>query len=383
MAWRNITVEQERLTFIDAAMNPHQKLTFEALCQEYNISTKTGYKWLNRFREHGKEGLRDMSRARLTQNKRISDDVQESIIKIRLEFPRWGPKKIYSELTTHYSHLETPSEGSIGNILKKCNLSRSRIYRRHVAQTAPLNECEAPNDIWAYDFKGWFLTGDGQKCEPLTITDGYSRYLIRCEHMKKKNTNSVWRILEDAFLEYGLPLRMRSDNGPPFATTGLGRLSPLAIRLIKAGVTPEWIEPGCPQENGRHERFHSTLKSESASPPASSLPLQCVKFEQFVHYYNNRRPHEALHQVTPATVYKPSTRLWDGKFYSPEYSSEYDVRKVDKGGSISWKGEVFFLSESLWKEYVGIKEISSGKMGVYYGPILLGKIDLTKGFKRL
>lgn len=283
----------------------------------------------------------------------------------------------------NYDHIEVISCGSIGRILKENQLSSPRKYRRHVAQTAPLQDCFEPNDVWMYDFKGWFLTRDGDKCEPLTITDGASRYLIRCEHMKRKRTKDVWQILEEAFLEYGLPKRIRSDNGTPFATTGVGRLSPLAIKLIKVKIIPEWIAPGCPQENGRHERFHLTLKNETASPPALNLDLQILKMHQFLNYYNHRRPHEAINQVTPATVYKPSNRIWDGKYESPEYGSEYEVRRVDKGGLISWHGKKFFLSESLWKEPVGIKEGNVGIMEVSYGPILLGKIDLNKGFKRM
>ena len=233
-----------------------------------------------------------------------------------------------------------------------------------------------------YDFKGWFNTGDGSKCEPLTITDGFSRYLLACEHMKRKREQDVWAVLESSFLEFGLPNKLRSDNGPSFASLAVGRLSGLAIKLIKIGVKPEWIEPGCPQQNGRHERFHLTLKMETAMPPAMTVSLQQEKFNQFKKYYNCKRPHEAIDQKTPISVYRSSQRVWDGKFRSPEYSDEYEVRKVVGNGRINWKGTDFFLSEMLAREYVGIKEIDVGLMGVYYGPILLGRIDLNKGFKR-
>ena len=249
--------------------------------------------------------------------------------------------------------------------------------------TAPLRECLAPNDVWMYDFKGWFKTADGAKCEPLTVTDGFSRFLFECKHMARKRSSDVWNVLEKIFFEYGLPIKIRSDNGPPFASLGVGRLSPLSIKLIKAGVIPEWIEPGCPEQNGRHERFHLTLKDETASPPALTLNLQQEKFDQFKNYYNNRRYHEALRQKTPATAYKASSRTWNGKLKSPEYSSDYEVRKVGASGSITWRGKAFFISESLIGDYIGLKEVEVGVMNTHYGPIILGRIDLNKGFKRL
>lgn len=381
MSWRNITVEQERLDFVMEALDPNTMITFTELCLKYNISPKTGYKWYHRFLREGEVGLRDQSRARLTHPKKISEEIERQIIAIRKQYPTWGPKKIHAIMA--YRELAPPSESSIGSILKKQHLSKPRYFRRHVAMTAPLIDCNHPNDVWMYDFKGAFKTGDGNTCEPLTITDGYSRYLLRCAHLQRKTGDNVWEILKKAFLEYGLPLRIRSDNGPPFATVGIGRLSLLAINIIKAGVIPEWIEPGCPEENGRHERFHLTLKNETASPPAKTLLLQLKKMEQFSAYYNNERPHEALGQRPPKQVYKQSTRIWDGKLRSPEYSEEYEARKVQICGHTVWQGMVFFVSERLRGEYVGIKEISPGLMGVHYGPILLGRIDLNKGFKRI
>lgn len=382
MPWRNLTMEQERLLFIEEVLKPRSIQTFEEVCKKYGISRKTGYKWMERFHKNGESGLKDLSRAPLNHSNKISIEATKEVIRIRQNYPTWGPKKIRAVMLKGCLDLEIPSESSIGNILKFHDLSKPRHYRRHVAKTSPLSECGEPNDIWMYDFKGYFKTGDGQICEPLTITDGFSRYLIKCVHLKRKRTNDVWDILEEAFYQYGLPTKIRSDNGPPFATVGIGRLSPLAIKIIKAGVIPEWIEPGCPEQNGRHERFHLTLKNEVALPPAETLTLQLVKMKQFETYYNERRPHEALGQVPPSAVYKSSSRKWNGKLRSPEYSTDYDPRKVGKCGNINWKGRTYFLSESLRGEYVGIKEIDIGLMGLYYGSILLGKIDFKKGFKR-
>lgn len=383
MPWRIMSTVDERKKFIDEALCIHRHMSFIDLCENYNISTKTGYKWLSRFKKNGEKGLEDLSRAPFSQPTKISNEVESTVIAIRQQFSKWGPKKIRVELINHYNELPTPSEGSIGNILSRNNLSNDRIYRKHVAQTAPLGDCKEPNDTWMYDFKGWFRTGDGQKCEPLTVTDGFSRYLLHCQHKPRKRGCDVWKELEKLFYEYGLPKKIRSDNGPPFASLAVGRLSSIAIKLIKIGVTPEWIDPGCPEQNGRHERFHLTLKNEAANPPALTLSLQHEKFIQFQKYYNNRRYHEALNQQTPVSVYRPSQCTWDGKFKAIEYPSHYEIRKVCAGGLISWKGTDFFISEMLRGEHLGLTEIEMGLMGIYFGPILLGKINMSKGFKRL
>jgi putative transposase len=309
MPWRIVSMKEERIEFVREALNPKRNITLKDLCLSYNISPKTGYKWINKFYQGGENSLEDTTRKPLTCPSKIDPEVEECIILIRKQYSHWGPKKIRVEMINFFGHLKTPSAGSIGNILNKNNLSNHRVYRKHVAKTAPLGECLKSNDIWMYDFKGWFLTNDGKKCEPLTITDGFSRYLLQCKHMPRKRGIDVWSVLENTFHEYGLPKKLRSDNGPPFASLGVGRLSALAIKLIKVGVTPEWIKPGCPQENGRHERFHLTLKIETASPPALTVPLQQEKFDQFKNYYNNKRYHEALDQQTPGTIYTPSTRI--------------------------------------------------------------------------
>ena len=382
MNWRIATMQEERLKFVLEALDSKHKQTFRHLCNKYNISPKTGYKWLNRFIRDGEKGLQDLSKAPLTNPNEIRAEVAECVISIKNEYLGWGPKKILAEIQTNFPHLSPPSEGSINHILSKNGLVKSRHYRRHVAITSPLKDCLQTNDVWMYDFKGWFKTLDGSKCEPLTITDGFSRFLLQCQHMERKRGCDVWEVLERTFHEFGLPIRMRSDNGPPFASLSVGRLSALSIKLIKAGVTPEWIEPGCPQQNGSHERFHLTLKKETSNPPALTLSLQQERFNFFKKYFNQKRYHEALGMMTPATVYKKSTRIWDGKLRSPEYSSDHEVRKVCKGGMISWKGKNFFISELLYSENIGMIE-AEVCMEIHYGPIMLGKIDLSKGFKRL
>lgn len=380
MVWKEVSMDQQKIEFIEEVLK--KDIPFYDICRKFGISCKTGYKWYNRFLDKGLEGLKDLSRAPHSHPNQIDSATVDIIISIKKQFPYWGPRKIHARLKCHYPELEIPSKSSVDNILKNNHLTIQRINRRRVASTAPLGHCSDVNDIWSYDFKGWFLTADGKKCEPLTITDAHSRYLLKCSLIKNKTAKSVWNIFEDAFREYGLPLRVRSDNGPPFATTGVGRLSQLSILFIKAGVIPEWITPGKPQENGRHERFHLTLKKETASPPAQTLAAQERLFKDFKDYYNNHRPHEALGLQTPADVYKLSFRKWDGVLRSPEYDEGYEKRKVMKCGSIGWLGKNYFISETLYGEYVGILPIGEGLYHIEYGSILLGIIDLRKGFKK-
>jgi putative transposase len=380
MPWKEITMDRQREDFINRLLEAN--MTFSDVCSEFGISRKVGYKWWFRFQENGLQGLVDQSRAPKNCPHRITDEMVQRIVELRQQYQQWGPKKIRAELGRLIGQENTPSESSIGTILQEHGLSRPRKLRRHVAATAPLADCNNVNVVWMYDFKGWIRTEDGKIFEPLTITDAQSRYLLTCESMRRKTSDAVWAVLERTFHQYGLPLRMRSDNGPPFATTGVGRLSRLAIKLIKAGVTPEWIRPGKPQDNGRHERFHLTLKNEIGSPPARTLTSQEHLMRKFHYYFNHQRPHEALGQVTPASVYTPSIRIWDGHLRSPEYPEPYAVRKVMQCGCIKVLGSKYFLSESLYQEPVGLKEIDNGVFQVWYGPISLGTIDLRKGFQR-
>ncbi len=214
------------------------------------------------------------------------------------------------------------------------------------------------------------------------MTDGATRYLIRCLRLNRNDADHVWAVLDSAFREYGLPLFLRSDNGPPFGSCGAGRLTSLSIKLIKAGVIPEWIDPGKPQQNGRHERMHLTLKTEATTPPENTLELQGMKFKEFKNYFNFIRPHEALDQKTPGSMYIPSQRIWNGKFKSPEYPSGYVVRQVRNCGRIRWKGELPYVGQMLYREPIGLQEQDNGIWKVYYGPIILGYINQKNEFCR-
>jgi hypothetical protein len=240
---------------------------------------------------------------------------------------------------------------------------------------APFAACAGANDVWAIDFKGWFLTGDGTHCEPLTLSDAHSRYLLRCQVLPKSDAEHVWPILDAAFREFGLPERLRSDNGPPFASTGAGGLSRLAVLLVKAGVTPERIAPGKPQQNGRLERLHLTLVQDTATPPARSLREQLDRFRAFQRLYNEERPHQALANDTPAEHYAPSPRRFDGVLREPDYPEGRDVRRVRSNGEIKWQGKLVYINAALAGEPVGLTEGEDGDWRVCYGPVALGVID--------
>lgn len=376
MAWELKKVEDQRQALIEAYISGTE--TMKDLCRCYGISRKTAYKWLNRYKTLGSNGLKDQSRAPIEPSQQYSEEVIQKAIDLKLKYSKWGPRKILQKLRNLYPRMDWPSATRLYEIFKEENLVKCRRWRKRVSATHPLGEVNQSNDVWIADFKGWFLTQDQTKCEPLTITDGFSRYLIKCEHMRKKRSEDVWEVFVEAFEEYGLPNRIRTDNGPPFGSVGIGRLTRLGVNLIKAGIKPEWINPGHPEENGRHERFHLTLKEAVAMPACRTLKEQILKMGIFEREYNFERPHEALGMSTPSDFYKNSERQWDGQLRSPEYGDDYKYkRKVGSSGCIWLKQIWYYLAEVLEGEYVGIKELEEG-LGIFYGPIYLGKLDERK-----
>lgn len=373
MTWESIKLEKQRLLFALALKEGHLSMT--DLCATYGISRKTGYKWYNRFLEFGEEGLANLSKANHTSHQYYTDDQIERAIDYKRKHLQWGPKKVLVKMQEAYPEEDWPSPTRLYEIFKEFHLVTKRRIKNRVPATAPLGDVTASNDTWAVDLKGWFLTGDGNKCEPLTITDCDARYSIRCTHLNIHTVDYVWPVFDSAFREYGLPYKMRSDNGPPFGCTGVGRLTRLSIYLIKAGVTPEWIRPGHPEENGRHERFHLTLKQAVANPPKETLPLQIQAMKEFQDEYNFERPHEALGMKTPGSCYQASPRRWNGVLKSPEYNrEEMDVRKVCQSGCLWLKGKEHYIGQTLAGEYVGLKNNQNDELGVYYGPVYLGKL---------
>ncbi|HUI18600.1 MAG TPA: IS481 family transposase [Alphaproteobacteria bacterium] len=350
--------------------------TVAALCRRFGFSRTTGYKWLERYRTQGIEGLAERSRAPHQHPQAVTAALAERCLAVRYAHPTWGPVKVRAWLARQDPELAWPAASTIGVLLDRAGLTvRRKLRRRATPSSAPFAACGDPNEVWCIDFKGWFLTGDGRRCEPLTLSDAHSRYLLRCQALKRNDTEHVWPVLDASFREYGLPVRLRSDNGPPFASTGAGGLSRLAVKVIKAGVRPERIAPGKPQQNGRLERLHLTLLHDTAEPPARSLRAQLDRLREFQRVYNEERPHAALDNATPAEHYALSPRRWDGVLREPAYPAGHALRRVRPNGAIRWRDSEVYLTQALAGETVGLAEREDGGYVVCYGPIDLGIID--------
>jgi putative transposase len=373
MVWRKTCAMEERMRFVMAAVENEE--AFAGLCRRFGVSRKTGYKWLERYDEEGVGGLADRSRAPLHHPQAMTERIAAQCIAVRQAHPTWGPVKVRSWLEEHRPRTRWPAASTIGELLDREGLTvKRRLRRRSPPSSAPFGQCAAANDIWCIDFKGWFRTGDGARCEPLTLSDAHSRYLLRCQAMPCTDTDHVWPVLEAAFREFGLPLRLRSDNGPPFASVGAGGLSQLSVKVIKAGVVPERITPGKPQQNGRLERLHLTLLQDTANPPAHTLRQQLWRLRRFQRLYNDERPHQALGNDTPAKHYAVSPRCFDGVLREPDYGADHAIRRVRHNGEIRWQSNTVYISAALTGEPIGLLENDGGDWTVSYGPIVLGII---------
>jgi putative transposase len=376
MPWSVTNVSDEKLGFIADWL---EGSSVAELCRQYGVSRNTGHELIRRYRAEGPEGLKERSRAPHNHPNALSDETVKALLSVRQNHPTWGAKKILGWLVEHRPLQRWPVLSTINEVLSRHGLAVRRRSRPKTPRSAtPLSSCSATNEVWGVDFKGWFRTLDGARCDPFTMSDLHSRFVLRLQISKRPDCAHVWPVFDTAFREFGLPRVVRSDNGPPFATVAVGGLSALAVRLIKAGVTPERIAPGKPQQNGRHERLHRTLKEETASPPARDLRAQQRRFDSFRREFNEERPHEALGQVTPASVYQPSSRSWSGRFREPEYGPDDLVRRVRQNGEIKWRGTLLFLSEALAGEPVGLRELEGDRWALNYGPVELGSID-SKG----
>lgn len=373
MGWMETWPVDQRMRFMMAI--EEQEEAFAAACRRFRVSRKTGYKWLGRYRTAGLSGLADRSRAPLNHAGALTSEIAEGCLAARRAHLTWGPVKVRAWLKRNAPGTPWPAASTIGALFGREGLTvKRRVRRRGPPASLPFADCAAPNDTWCVDFKGWFLTGDGAHCEPLTLCDAASRYLLRCQVLARTDTDHVWPVFDAALREFGLPLRLRSDNGPPFASCGAGGLSKLSVKLIKAGITPERIQPGKPQQNGRLERFHLTLLQDTASPPARSLREQLERFGRFQSLYNEERPHQALGNRTPAELYALSPRRWDGVLREPEYPAESQVRRVRRNGEIKWRGGFVYINAALAGEPVGLMEGDDGVWTACFGPIVLGVI---------
>jgi putative transposase len=379
MPWNEKSVLDERTSFIVDWQRGEASVA--ELCRRYGVSETTGHETLSRFQAAGWDGLKARSRAPHRHPNAVPEGLATAVLALRGRHPSWGPKKLRAWLAAKHPDEGWPAQSTIGVLLDRAGLVvRRKLRRRAAPQAGPLSPARLPNDVWGVDFKGWFRTGDGARCDPLSLSDLCSRYVLRLQALARTDAAHVWPVFDAAFREFGLPLVVRSDNGAPFASVGLAGLSSLAIRLIKAGVRPERIAPGKPQQNGRHERMHRTLKAETAAPPAADVRRQQRRFDRFRREFNEERPHEALGQVTPASVYAPPLRRWSGRLREPEYGAEAMVRRVRQNGEIKWHGALVFLSQTLAGEPVGLSETDDDRWLVRYGPLELGHIDTGNAF---
>ena len=380
MPWQGVWPMELRMRLVNALMAEEDSMT--ALCEEYGVSRKTGYKWLTRFRAQGPVGLAERSRAPHVVPWAVSQAQREAITAMRRQHPSWGPKKLRAKLLARAPEQHWPAQSTIGDVLQREGLSQRRKRRRRATPTPTgVPPIVAPNDVWCVDFKGWFRTGDGAACYPLTVTDAFSRYLLCCRAIAPDYAGCR-RAFERLFRECCLPQVLLSDNGSPFASLAAGGLSRLSVWWIKLGITPVRIMPGQPQQNGRHERMHKTLKAETAQPPAATLAAQQRRFDDFRAEFNHERPHEALGQAVPAAVYTPAPRPYPARLADPVYASDFALRRVRSNGEIKWQGELIFIARPLVGEVIGLHEDDDGDAAVYFGPVQLGTVDgLTLNFE--
>jgi len=373
MPWKDSSPVQERMKFIAGFLEGEEN--FSELCERFGISRKQGYKWKERYESGGVEGLKDRSRAPLHHPQAVAASVVDLIVQARRRHPLWGPKKLLVVLARRYPTIEFPVASTVGELLRKKGLNgKRRRVRRSEPYPDSLGAYEKPNSIWCADFKGHFAVG-GERCHPLTISDGFSRYLLCCKALPRPLSEPVQQTFERVFREFGLPDAIRTDNGPPFSTLAPAGLSRLAAWWIRLGIRPERIMPGRPDQNGRHERMHLTLKAETAKPPRSSFKAQQRAFDRFRTEYNEERPHEALGNDTPASHYTASTRTFPNKLPELEYPSHFRVQRAMHNGVISVDGVQFYLSNCIDDEYVGLEPVGDDCWKVYFGPVELGLID--------
>jgi len=373
--WRNMSPTDQRLQLVADYHRGLRSMT--ALCADHGISRKIGYKWLQRYAEHGPAGLVDQSRRPRHCPHATTPLVMETLLELRRRHASWGPKKLLAVVARRYPDWALPSASTVGARFAREGLVTASPRRRpSVAEHPgmPTTAMSAPNAVWTIDFKGQFRVG-GQYCYPLTVLDGCSRFLLGCDPLGTTTHAATASVLHRLFRTYGLPHVIRSDNGAPFAAPAIGRLARLSIWWIHLGIRPELIEPGHPQQNGRHERFHRTLKAETAQPPAATWADQTARFVRFRREYNTERPHEALAQQVPAACYAPSPRRLPRRLPPVDYPNPFEVRRVGPHGCFSWHQQYIHVGQVLSGEDIGFDEIDDGIWTVYFGPVRLGRLD--------
>lgn len=374
MGWQETDITQEKLMFINDWIK--QEFKFATLCKRYQVSRPTGYALIKRFQSEGVDALKERSRAPHSIPHKTLEAMEAELLRLKYRYPDWGPSKIRDFLIQERIEGSWPAASTIGEIYKRHGLVKPRKIRRKTpAHSEPLKHCMGVNQVWSADFKGQFRLKNESYCYPLTLTDNYSRYLLLCEGLNSPSCDDTMRCYEKVFREYGLPDAIRTDNGQPFAGVAVGGLTRLSIWLLKLGIMPERISPGCPQQNGRHERMHRTLKESTVFPRKKTLKEQQKLFDDFQIEFNTKRPHQALKGSRPAEVYARSSRRMPDKMSEIVYPENFIIRKVKTNGEFHFLGKGFFLSELLHGEVIGLEPIDEQRAIVYFSKLKLGIID--------
>ena len=376
MPWRKCEAMDERLKFV-ARLLDGEKMA--VLCREFGISRPTGYKIYNRYKHHGLEGLRERSRRPYRHANQLPFQIERTILRIKQEYPSWGAPKIREKLLREYPMIKPPAKSTVHAVLDRHGLVKRRTRRRYKAEGTPLSDAHSPNELWCADYKGEFKLGNRKYCYPLTITDYSSRFLLACEGVESTQSSFAFTVFERVFKEYGLPTAIRTDNGIPFASpNALFGLSKLSIWWLRLGINIERIKPGNPQQNGRHERMHRTLKEETARPASFNFLQQQGRFDDFIEVYNNARPHQALNMKYPGEVYTPSARIYQPPD-EPDYPYHDRTIRITQCGRICIGKRKINLSTVFAGQTVGIREVADNIWLVSFLDYDLGFFDEEEG----
>jgi len=379
MSWAEISAMDSRLCFIASCLRDDAPMS--VACARHGISRKTGYKWLARYRELGALGLADRSSAPHSVGSRLDAAVTVPILALRRQRPTWGPRKLLARLSMDHPGVIWPAASTVGDLLIRAGLVTARTRRAvEPATRKPLIEPEQANDSWSADFKGWFRTGDGVRCEPLTITDNYSRYLLLSQAVPRPTFADIKPLFMNVFREHGLPLALRTDNGSPFASrSGLAGLTQFSVWLLKLDIWPDRIAPGRPDQNGRHERMHRTLAQEPVTPRSPDVASQQIRLNAWQVDYNTQRPHEALGQRCPATFYERSPRAFPEVTADWVYPADHHVLRVRADGYIKWQDRSLYLTEALIGEAIAISRRDDGDWVVRFRSFDLAVLEQDSG----
>ena len=375
MPWKEICAMDQKMELI--RLWKSDRYSISELSALFDVSRKTAYKWIRRYETAGPSGLKKRSTAPRRHPNSTAREIVAKVIAIKLRHRDWGPGKVLAWLSEHDREEKWPVVSTMSDILKKAGLVKTR-RRRHKTPpyTDPFTNCNWPNSVWSADFKGQFRMGNKELCYPLTITDSYSRYILLCKGLNHPNYRDTRKYFELVFKQYGLPEAIRTDNGAPFASVGTYGLSKLSAWFIRLGIRPERIEPGHPEQNGRHERMHRSLKEVTATPPKNNMQAQQAAFDEFVYEYNFERPHGALNQRNPAAIYQKSEVNHPRRIPKITYSFDMLRRKVSRNGEISWKKKNIFISKALTGEHIALRRKEEHLYELWFSNYQIGILDL-------